>query len=208
MNESMCVVVLLQFVFLIGLVYTLRIDFILNRYSKKVKILTILQIIGSFLLTVGILGYTSIMYLNLFSANTFSFVLLTYIGAALMMMPCKFSKLFKIDREFVAQLAIIVVFMIYAFLVGIPYSDIFLGAMGIIMISLIRSLISICALSIFLRTTLRLASWLIVIQTLINPSIPEIPITCKHFFVLFTYFVSLLLWQYSAVRIYNMWRWM
>ncbi|GEM_PF-4567503 len=199
----MYVVVLLQFVFLIGLVYTLRIEFILNRYSKKVKIFAILQTIGSCLLIVGILGYTSITYLSLFSANKLFFILLTYMGAAIMMIPCKFLKLFKIDKEFVAQLAVILVFMIYAFLVGTSYSDIFLGAIGIIIISLIRSLISIRALSIFLKTALRLASWLIVVQTWVNPLIPETPVTCEHFLALFTYFMSLLFWQYSAIRIHK-----
>lgn len=199
----MYVAVLIQFVFLVGLVYTLRIEFILNRYGRMAKIVVILQIIGGLLLTVGILGYTSIVYIRLFSADTFSFVLLTYMGAALIMIPYKLSRLFKMDIEFIAQLAVILVFMVYAFLVGISQSDIFLGAVGIILISLMRSLISIRALSVFLRTTLRLASWLVVIQTLINPLIPEVPITCDHFLTFFTYFVSLLFWQYSAMRIYR-----
>ncbi|USG99663.1 hypothetical protein K1720_09200 [Thermococcus argininiproducens] len=203
MNEFIQVIILLQIVFLIGLIYTLRIEFILNEYDKKVKRFAILQISGGLMLIVGISGYVLTTYLNLFSINSLIFVFLTYLGAVATVMPYNSSSLLAIDKEFAVQLIVMVIFIIYSFIAHMPYADILLGAIGIVIISLIRSLLLIHILSIFLRTLLRLASWLVIIQTWINPFIPETPITCKQFLALFVYFVSLLIWQYSTVRIYN-----
>ncbi|NJE25708.1 hypothetical protein E3E22_03535 [Thermococcus sp. MV5] len=209
MNEFMQVIVLLQIVFLIGLIYTLRIEFILNEYTKKVKRFVIFQISGGLMLIVGVSGYVSITYLNLFPMNNLIFVFLTYLGAVATVMPYISSDLFIMDREFVVQLIVMMIFVIYSFVLHISYADILFGAIGIVLISLMRFLILIHVLPIFMRTLLKLTSWLVIIQTWINPFIPETPITCRQFLALFVYFVSLLIWQYSAVRVYNCMRgWM
>ena len=193
---------------LLGVSLAILIFHTLNLYVKKSRTFEALQVIGGFIMAIGLISIRVIRG-ALFPSITVLFIaFFTLIGALLIVLPFFVFRYTKIDRELKVQVFVILASSVTYLLLPLPtlgkivvilllFSTIF------IILLLMKSVSSLGACTRFNRNLLRVASWFLVLHAWLRYYSFKNPQTCIHYEVLLIYFISLLIWVYSTLKTYE-----
>ncbi|AIF69101.1 hypothetical protein PAP_03405 [Palaeococcus pacificus DY20341] len=198
MDEYFLIRAFLGSVIIVDIAYTGRIFNILGKYLKGGQRTVFIQTIGGVLVAIGFSG----MSINNHTLGI-SFAVVGILGAFMMVYPPIRYKLISINRIILIQATLVVLASLFSYFRNITLIGSLRTIALLSILVLIHSLSSIKALSPFLRFTLSLSSWLLVIYAWILPPVSRGPLTCNYHLILIIYLTFILLWLFSAMVVYN-----
>ena len=208
LDEYTLLSLVIEGMLLLGVFLAILIFHTLNLYVKKSRTFEAIQVIGGFIMAIGLISIGAIRGALSPSITVLFIALFTLIGGLLIVLPFFVFGYTKIDRELKLQIfAILVSSVIYPLL---PLSTLgkivaILLLFGVILpiLLLMKSVFSLGACSHFNKNLLRIASWLLVLHAWLRYYSFKNPQTCIHYGVLLIYFISLLMWVYSTLKTYE-----
>ena len=208
LDEYTLLSLVIEGMLLLGVFLAILIFHTLNLYVKKSRTFEAIQVIGGFIMVIGLISIGAIRGALSPSITVLFIALFTLIGGLLIVLPFFVFGYTKIDRELKLQIfAILVSSVIYPLL---PLSTLgkivaILLLFGVILpiLLLMKSVSSLGASSCFSKNLLRIASWLLVLHAWLRYYSFKNPQTCIHYGVLLIYFISLLIWVYSTLKTYE-----
>ncbi len=190
-----------------GVAYTIGLFHKLNVYTVHSRYLEATQLTGAVLLIMGssitsVKGITSPYWPWIFLP-----VLISFIGASLLVFPFSRMGYLFADRETLLQAGIISASIVLysqftaSQLRGFVWGTLVVGTL-ILMMLMIKIPLSLRINMPLGRCMLRLASWILVLHSWVRYYGIEKSATCPHYWIMLLYLSALLMWLYSVVMVH------
>ncbi|MCO6042115.1 hypothetical protein [Thermococcus alcaliphilus] len=207
MDEYTLLSPIIEFTILLGVSFAILIFHELNLYIKKGKLFEVLQLIGGFMIAGGMIVLRATRVIFSSPSTALFIILLPFTGSLLILLPFFAIRHFEIDKEFKAQLSVLLLSLLIYYFLPLPALGKIVGALAsFILISLVflmKLISSLPTCTRFNKNLTRVASWLLILHAWLRYYSFKNPQTCIHYGVLLIYFTSLLMWVYSTLRTYE-----